>query len=456
MAELQGDVSLYSKYQLIKPDALIRYVYLKFSGLDADTMYPPNCALTTRRESAIVFVAKSMKTMRVISKEPATLMWFQKGIDRAVREYLAQHWYLSKHIDLRDQAKQGQMAIKASSGREFATVDLSAASDSVSWDLVKKLFAGTPLLPFLVALRSTSTRLPSGKVVRVAKFAPMGSALCFPIETLVFACIIEHTLRYVHDGSYETQEDFRVYGDDLIVPDSCLAELVVNLRRCGFRINDSKTFAGSNRFRESCGVHAYDGVDVTPMRISRKYCGLGISSSSPTAFAGIQDMANEAYRRGFLLLRRYLVDKLINGSLLVPLFSEDGRNGLISPVADNYRLTSRFNRRWQRRELKAAVVHASYTQPEDFADAHEFPCVSIAPGFALEAGPSALGPDQVRYFEWQRRAYLRSFGFVESEDIYGHPVLVPLTDPFDPDFRIDVQVGRVQTSVKRRWVVDPA
>lgn len=427
-------------------------MFSKFSGLDADTFCPWRSDVPTSRTSQIVFVAKSMKTKRVISKEPVTLMYFQKGVDRLIREYIASHRYLSEHIDLRDQSKQGKMAIKASLTRQFATVDLSAASDSVSWDLVKGVFRGTPLYPFLVALRSTSTELPSGTVVRVAKFAPMGSALCFPVETLVFACIIEHTLRFVHDGSYETWDAFRVYGDDLIVPDACLGELVVNLRRCGFRINDGKTFHGTSRFRESCGVHGYDGVDVTPMRISRRYSGCGITSSSPSAFAGIQDMANSAYVSGFQLLRRFLVDKLINGSQLVPLFSEDGAVGLISPMPDNFRLARRVNKKWQRLEFRAAGVRTSYTQPENSL-AVTGKSVS---GFALDAELLAVVPDDVRYFEWLRRGYLRSFGYCIRKDVDGREYEYYASDPFDPDFRIDVQIGRASTSVKRRWVGSPS
>lgn len=408
VAELPGDRSLYSKYEALAPDELLRYWSRKHIGVDADEYVPHHdygsCGkVTTTRQSRIVFVPKSMKTKRVISMEPATLMYFQQGVDRCVRNHVARHRFLSSRIDFNNQSLQRQAALDASSTREFATVDLSAASDSVSWNLVKRVFRGTGLLSSLWALRSTSTVLPSGRVVALAKFAPMGSSLTFPIETLIFACIAECTNRYVYATTGVSDSRFRVYGDDIIVPDACLSDLESNLRLCGFRINEDKTYAGDHKFRESCGCDAYDGVDVSPMRIGRNFSADRITPRTPGVFAAIIDMANTAHAYDFRLLRRYLVDKLVNGTVLPPLFSGDGKHGVLSSSPDNYRLKERWDCDFQRFEVQASGLSTARGD--------------ISPGFiAWDSVPKCYAEDAAllahcdddRYFEWLRAANLRS------------------------------------------------
>jgi len=58
-------------------------------------------------------------------------------------------------------------------------------------------------------------------------------------------------------------QEVRVFGDDIIIPADGWVVLQGVLRHLGFQVNQSKTFA-SGRFRESCGLDAFDGHDVTP------------------------------------------------------------------------------------------------------------------------------------------------------------------------------------------------
>lgn len=393
-----------------------------------------------------------MKTKRVISKEPATLLYFQKGVDRSVRKYIAEHPYLSQRIDLNDQAKQQVLALEASRTRKFATVDLSAASDTVSYDLVKRVFHGTPLLPYLVALRSRSTELPSGVVRDLAKYAPMGSALCFPVETLIFAAVVECTAQYVHATTTVRSESghsvftYRVYGDDIIVSDLCLEDLIVNLRWCGFRINESKTYGGSQKFRESCGCDAYDGAIVTPMKISRKFSARGVTSVSPGVFSGLIDMANQAFAYKFTALRHYLVDKLIHGSSYIPAFSQDVRLGMYSPTPTNFMLAKRSNSRLMREEVKAAVVLSQQSQLSFLTwNDHRR---------QFEEGPPNAGADEIRYFEWLRRTSTR----VERPWLIRRGWLhyVASRDAYSAEFRVDVHVGSAGTYLAKRWINDPS
>jgi len=449
VAELTGDRSLYSKYHFLSSDARIDYVFRKFAGLDVRTYFVPGLErdVPTSRESQIVFVPKSMRTKRVISKEPVSLMFLQQGVSAELNRYVRHHRYLRHKIDLNDQSKQRLAALEASSTRRSATVDLSAASDSVSWELVKRVFRGTSLLPFLVALRSQSTVLPSGRVVSMRKFAPMGSALCFPIETLIFACIAECTLRYVHAVSGISDYQYRVYGDDIIIPDHCFYDLEHFLRWCGFRINASKSYGGNFRFRESCGCDAYDGVDVTCMKIGRRFAAGQVASKSPSLFAGIVRMANVAHVYGFESLRWYLVDKLINGTHLIPLFSGDPDVGLYSPQPTNHRLPHRQNRNWQVEEVKATVVRTTYQDPSPV-------CESREEGQESGNDNPTLTTEDICYFEWLRRSCRRVHR--PTTPSKGEPRWLTYDsncDALSADFRLTVKVGTACTRLVKRWVV---
>lgn len=391
--------SLEAKYRALKPDTLVSYAIQRVTGSSALSFLPePPLPGSASRQSKIYFVPKSMKTKRVISAEPATLQYFQQGGDRAIRRMIDRSRYLSSRIDLSDQAKQGDMARRASRNRSHATVDLSAASDNITYDLVKAVFRGTALLPLLVALRSRTAKLPSGTVVKLAKFAPMGSALTFPIETLIFACITECAVRYVHYETGQNHADYRVYGDDIIVPEAVLQELLESFSYLGFEVNLSKTYGGSFAFRESCGCDAYDGIDVSPLRISRKFSAGRITSQSPDVFASLVSLANSARDYKLRLLRSYIVDKLLHDSSYLPPFSGDGRIGVSSPMSTNFHLLQRRNEAYHRDEYNAAMVRTCTAVSGDPV------WVARRHAYTQPHGDAAYCNDGTRLFEWLRHA----------------------------------------------------
>lgn len=219
------------------------------------------------RISQTIFVPKSYKTFRTISMEPATLMYLQQGIWGEIDRVVGSSPWLRSHIGFHDQGRNQSFAKEGSISRGFATIDLSAASDSVSYKLVKRIFRGTPLLKYIVATRSRRTLLPDGRIVKLKKFAPMGSALCFPIETIIFAAICQYVTR-----EHGVTKDYSVFGDDIIVPTQCAEDVMITLEVLGFRVNREKSFFDPDCwFRESCGAEFCDGFDVTPLRVSRKY-----------------------------------------------------------------------------------------------------------------------------------------------------------------------------------------
>jgi len=98
----------------------------------------------------------------------------------------------------------------------------------------------------------------------------MGNALTFPVEAMYFytICVVALTSEIVgpvtlSDVSKASKMVF-VYGDDIIVP-TRYARLVVDyLRKYNLKVSATKCFIEGN-FRESCGVDAFWGTDVTPV-----------------------------------------------------------------------------------------------------------------------------------------------------------------------------------------------
>lgn len=352
------------KYLYLGTDPMIDYVFSKFAGFNVESYYPLEKLYVFSRVSQLVFVPKSMKTRRAISKEPATLQFLQQGVFRALDRFIADHEVLSKHISLHNQERNARLAVDSSGTQKFATIDLSSASDTVTTELVKAVFRGTSVYPYLVALRSHTVLLPSGKELRVAKYAPMGSALCFPVETLIFACAVELAVRRAHrEGVGNKDRPYRVYGDDIIVPAGLFEDTLRILDSLGFIANQSKSFGPGSRFRESCGAEGYDGVDVTPLRISRNFYSPPDrwASSHAALYTGLIDFANQCEVYQFHFLRAWVIQRLLNGSATPPLFAESGDGALYSPNPDNFRARWRLSpsqgKNWfQREEIRVRVV----------------------------------------------------------------------------------------------------
>lgn len=198
------------------------------------------------------FVPKTATTHRSIAIEPLGNSFTQKGIDTYMRQRLKRIG-----IDLSDQLENSRMARLGSILPEtpFATIDLSSASDSISIGLARDVLP-REWFEFLNALRSKHFVYRSEKS-RYEKFCSMGNGFCFPLQTLIFTAIC------LAADCGRPGKDFRVYGDDIVVP-SCRATTVCTwLKRFGLKINLDKTYI-EGPFRESCGGDWFDGQDVRP------------------------------------------------------------------------------------------------------------------------------------------------------------------------------------------------
>lgn len=221
----------------------------------------------------LVAVPKDFRGPRLISAEPLETQWLQQGQARLMMERLESHPLSRGHVNFTSQEVNRRLALQSSIDNEFVTIDLKDASDRVSYELTRAILP-PDAFKHLDATRSHATRLPTGLEVPLRMFAPMGSAVCFPIESIVFYSLVVAALqRHKYPKRYLTHSDLNeirhavfVYGDDLIVK-SPFADLAITaLEEVGLKVNLDKCCTGP-RFRESCGMDAYKGTDVTPVRL---------------------------------------------------------------------------------------------------------------------------------------------------------------------------------------------
>lgn len=200
----------------------------------------------------VTFVRKDAGTDRTIAVEPYFNSFLQMGQMSLLADKLRQ-W----GVDTRDQTKNQHLARKGSMDGSLVTVDLSAASDSVTTVLVNYL------LPkewscFLGKSRCKYSLLPDGSRIQLSKFSSMGNGVTFPLECLIFAAAVRACRQYVN-----CKEEWAVFGDDIICSQRCSLLLTELLKFLGFSVNTDKSFYFGS-FRESCGKDYLGGHPVRP------------------------------------------------------------------------------------------------------------------------------------------------------------------------------------------------
>lgn len=224
------------------------------------------------RPVRVITVPKTLKTPRIIAIEPTAMQYAQQSLLELFLDELKRDDILSQLIRFDDQTPNQRLARLGSIDGSLATLDLSEASDRVSNQLVRAMLARFPHFAEGVdACRSRKADVPGHGVIRLAKFASMGSALCFPIEAMVFLIVV---LLGIQDELSRplTRRDLEklvgqvcIFGDDIIVPVRYVPTVVRRLENFGFKVNASKSY-WTGRFRESCGKDYYAGSDVSVAR----------------------------------------------------------------------------------------------------------------------------------------------------------------------------------------------
>ena len=219
------------------------------------------------RGSRLVTVPKNAKTDRVICIEPDLNMYVQKGIGAVIRRRL-NRWGLLLKPDrsigqLDAQEYNARLALEGSATGRLATVDLSAASDSIHMEVVRSLLP-PDWVGAIEQSRSPQCVLPSGELHLLRKVSSMGNGFTFELETLIFYALCQAVIELFSRPGMDRR--CQVFGDDIVIATELVGPLEDVLAFYGFELNRKKTFA-SGPFRESCGKHYFNGVDVTPFYI---------------------------------------------------------------------------------------------------------------------------------------------------------------------------------------------
>jgi len=223
-------------------------------------------------------------------------------------------------IGFKDQDVNQHLALIGSLDGDLATLDLSEASDRVSNQHVRLLFARFPhLFEATQACRSRKADVPGKGVIRLAKFASMGSALTFPIEALIFSVLVfigienASSHRLTPGRIKRLRSRVRIFGDDIIVPKEFAESVISTLDTFGYRVNTDKSF-WNGKFRESCGKEYYSGTDVSIVRLRSM---LPTSRKDDLEVISSVSFRNQCYNTGLWRTARFM-DQLLGRMIPFP------------------------------------------------------------------------------------------------------------------------------------------
>jgi len=259
----------------------------------------------------VTLVPKTLKTPRVIAMEPTCMQYMQQSLLRCFLEWYGRDRLLPSLIGFDDQRPNQALARQGSIDNRTATLDLSDASDRVSNQLVRAMLRQWPhLLGAVDATRSRRAAVGGSEVIRLAKYASMGSALCFPVEAMVFTTLIFLGIQRSLNVSLSPHDlhryvgSVRVYGDDLIVPVEHVPTVIQTLEHFGARVGLDKSF-WTGKFRESCGREYFNGHDVSIVRVRQAF---PTSRHNATEVVSVVSLRNQLFTSGYWATCRWLDD----------------------------------------------------------------------------------------------------------------------------------------------------
>lgn len=299
--------------------------YLRIPGANKQVeSEDPTCRVT--------FVPKNYKKLRTIAMEPIRLQYDQT----CWKEYLERVLQSKKsrfspggRVTLNDQERNRSLALRGSTDGQLVTIDLSAASDSISAKVAECVLG--PLYPTISRFRSTEM-LIGDRVYPKYFYCTMGQRITFPLETLIFWVIVMAAVESYESLTHEriNINDIAVYGDDIIVP-YCLTDTVIDfLQIAGFSVNTDKCCTNINSmcYRESCGVEAIKGYDISAI-----YWPRHAIRPDHTGILRLIQLHNRLYKSGFRVAADRLQSRIQAVSpVVIPLVEDDSQLGFLSEI----------------------------------------------------------------------------------------------------------------------------
>jgi len=291
----------------------------------------------------LVSVPKNTSSRRTITVEPVVRQYIQQGLNAHLRQSIERCPVLRNCLALTNQTPNQELALEGSQTGYWCTIDLKSASDKLSVGLVKTVFGNRPQFLREILRARTPFILDNGKTRPLSKYAGMGNATTFPVQSVIFAtlaiCALLDGKRPSYGEIERVSRRVRVFGDDIIVPTHTLPQVRSWLTLAGLTLNEDKTFSGEN-FRESCGVDGFKGVDVTPVYL--KHPPGSCTFRRPDIVEHMVSVLNSLWLRGYYAMSQLLQSE-VESVLRLPLPLVTDRSSVLGLRT---RQQVRVNQKW--------------------------------------------------------------------------------------------------------------
>lgn len=276
-------------------------------------------------------VPKDAKIDRNIEVQPLMNAFLQSGLGQLLRGPLRR-----VGIDLSSQARNQELSRLASLSPLMATIDLSAASDSICRVLVEFLLPSD----WLTAMNLVRTHRwnVNGEDIPLERFSSMGNGFTFELECLIFWALTTASCEV--SGS---KGEVAIYGDDIIAPVSCCDLLFRVFDLVGFTVNKDKTYT-AGPFRESCGANWIEGNSITPYRLTSRVETLpDLVSLCNGLFRAAGHLYNGLWRYRFILKECYRLQRRIPLTVRAGLATgSEGTDAILLRMSDRAGLFLHF------------------------------------------------------------------------------------------------------------------
>lgn len=365
-----------------------------FDWFGSGILHDPDRPVARELPSKLHAVIKDFNGPRLICAEPLSHAWIQQGIWKWLESRM-RDTFLGVSITLRDQENSRNRALSSSLDGKLATIDLSSASDRLSARLVEYVFQGSSLLDGFNACRTQyvyqdiSDKHDSHLALR--KFSTQGSALTMPVQSIVYFILTLWAVKLSRGTEWylgdlkDVASEITVYGDDIIAPAHSLETIKLVLHECGLKVNTYKSYGGNGSFRESCGIQAFRGYDVTYTRILQPF------DDSPSSMATTVEVSNNFFNRGYWNAAKAVSDQIPpNQAKKIRITGpDDGNFGLRSFVGScTTHLKHGYDNALHRAYSISLVVTAKVTKKRGrgLADLSQWFTENPDPAFAWSAG----------------------------------------------------------------------
>jgi hypothetical protein len=339
------------------------YFFFNYSHLCDELDLLDSLEVEKESTAKVVLVEKDSRGPRIISMEPLEIQWIQQGLLSAlVKNMTRADKPCSGYVNFDNQEVNRGLALEHSFYGTYCTYDMKEASDRVTVWLVKRLFP-QKIVDALLAARSQWTVLPDGRRLFLKKFAPMGSAVCFPIEALTFWALAVGSLIDIRGRStLQGLPKVWVYGDDIVASNSDYEVFRPVFEELFLEFNEDKCCTG-RFFRESCGQDAFKFESVNPVRVRTPWS----EKLSPEARLSYIAYVNGFSERGYVGTALFLQNLLTDQLGPIPLTNRKNHTGYYryvewanSDVRDWLLSTfrSRYNDDLQRTEVRLPTATA--------------------------------------------------------------------------------------------------